>query len=268
MREHRRLRRAGGARGEEQDREIVGGARDGRERVGRELARVVGVVHEQRDRRVVHCAHARRARSAYVGDATTSAGSTIAELARQLERRRRPVERHRDTARRRASRGTRARTRARCRPGARPGRRARSRSASRAARRPDAVRERAERDRARARRRATPSGPVLAACRRTAPRFTRREATSDASVTHRSCGSATHGQREMSLMRGKSRADRSRIARCVSLFGPASECGPARPAGIGRPASTAEGPSRPRSGVPVAGVGVWSLRVLPGGHAT
>ena len=64
--------------GEEQHREIARVvALDGGERLGRQVVEVAGVVHEQRGGRLAMRGRRGAARSAYAGDAITSAGSTM-----------------------------------------------------------------------------------------------------------------------------------------------------------------------------------------------
>ena len=148
-------------------------ARDRRRRVGGEVARVGGVVHEQRNARVGlprtrggpdrNTSATRRA----------SAGSTIASSPRRApttETSRSAEPRHH---RRPEWRGRRARTRARCRPAARPDHPGWIRVARCAASRPETSASAPNVTRSGATT-ATPSGSVLAACRRTAPRFTAR----------------------------------------------------------------------------------------------
>ena len=156
---------------------------DRRERVGRELVGVVGVVDEQRHARSRTARTRGAARSASSGDATTSAGSTTVELARELVRRRRTFDGHRDRAGGERREVGDARTRARCRRGARPGRRAATGREPGRGQAPASVRERAVASPRSGATTATRSGAVLAACRSTAPRFTRAEATSRVRAT-------------------------------------------------------------------------------------
>jgi hypothetical protein len=84
VREHRRLRRARSSRGEEQHREIVGGALDGCHRLAGKIRHVAGVVHEQRNGGLALSARASR-EVGIRGRRHDERGRDHPELARELE---------------------------------------------------------------------------------------------------------------------------------------------------------------------------------------